>query len=148
MLEKITITDSKLAETKKIVGRKPAKLSAIQVFKNKTANLKKSIQNKIETKKNVVEIPDVETQKMPETKPLENKEVTTQHVIPNNVVNFPDSSECEKRLANKGVICTKKASINKLISSRKLRVAAKVIEFTKNVNNHVQKVELSLNQSN
>lgn len=148
MLEKITITDSKLAETKKIVGRKPAKLSAIQVFKNKTANLKKSIQNEIETKKNVVETPDVETQKMPETKPSENKEaVTTQHVIPNNVVNFPDSSECEKRLANKGVICTKKASINKLISSRKLRVAAKVIEFTKNVNNNVQKVELSLNQS-
>ena len=147
MLEKITITDSKLAETKKIVGRKPAKLSAIQVFKNKTANLKKSIQTEIETTKNVVETPNVETQKMAETKPVENKEsVATQNVMPNNVVNFPDSSECEKRLASKGVVCTKIANLNRLNSSRKLRVAAKVIEFTKNVNNHVQKVELSLNQ--
>ena len=84
MLEKITITDSKLAETKKIVGRKPAKLSAIQVFKNKTANLKKSIQTEIETTKNVVETPNVETQKMAETKPVENKEsVATQNVMPN-----------------------------------------------------------------
>lgn len=145
MLDKITVTDGKLDENKKIVGRKPAKLSAIQTFKTKASNLRQSIKNK-----NVSETP---TPVAPEiTKPVETKsEPTTQPVAsnnttPDNVVNFPDAVECEKRLTNKGVTCTNKALINNLTSSRKLRVAAKVIEFTENVKNHAQKVELSINQ--
>lgn len=146
MLDKITVTDGKLDENKKIVGRKPAKLSAIQTFKTKASNLKQSIKSaNVETPTPVAQAP--ETTKAVETKSEPtNKPVAANNTTPNNVVNFPDAVECEKRLANKGVTCTNKALINKLTSSRKLRVAAKVIEFTKNVNNHAQKVELSFNQ--
>lgn len=146
MLDKITVTDGKLDENKKIVGRKPAKLSAIQTFKTKASNLKQSIKSaNIETPTPVAQAPEI-------AKPVETKsEPTTQPFVANNtalnnVVNFPDAVECEKRLTNKGVTCTNKALNNKLTSSRKLRVAAKVIEFTKNVNNHAKKVELSFNQ--
>ena len=146
MLDKITVTDGKLDENKKIVGRKPAKLSAIQTFKTKASNLKQSIKSaNVETPTPVAQAPEtpkaVETKSEPTTQP-----VAANNTIPNNVVNFPDAVECEKRLANKGVTCTNKALINNLTSSRKLRVAAKVIEFTKNVKNHAQKVELSINQ--
>ena len=143
MLDKITVTDGKLDEVKKIVGRKPAKLSAIQTFKTKTSNLKQSVKNaNVETPTPVAPAPEIE-------KPVETKsEPTTQPVAanntaPDNVVNFPDAAECEKRLTNKGVICTNKALINKITSSRKLRVAAKVIEFTKNVKNNVKPLELN-----
>ena len=143
MLDKITVTDGKLDENKKIVGRKPAKLSAIQTFKNKASNLKQSIKSaNVETPTPVAPAPEIE-------KPVETKsEPTTQPVASNNtalnnVVNFPDAVECEKRLANKGVTCTNKALINNLTSSRKLRVAAKVIEFTKNVKNNVKPLELN-----
>lgn len=143
MLDKITVTDGKLDEVKKIVGRKPAKLSAIQTFKTKTSNLKQSVKNaNVETPTPVAPAPEIE-------KPVETKsEPTTQPVAanntaPDNVVNFPDAAECEKRLTNKGVTCTNKALINKLTSSRKLRVAAKVIEFTKNVKNNVKPLELN-----
>ncbi len=143
MLDKITVTDGKLDEVKKIVGRKPAKLSAIQTFKTKTSNLKQSVKNaNVETPTPVAPAPEIE-------KPVETKsEPTTQPVAanntaPDNVVNFPDAAECEKRLTNKGVTCTNKALINKITSSRKLRVAAKVIEFTKNVKNNVKPLELN-----
>ena len=138
MLDKITVTDGKLDENKKIVGRKPAKLSAIQTFKTKASNLKQSIKSaNVETPTPVAPAPEIE-------KPVETKsEPTTQPVASNNVVNFPDAVECEKRLANKGVTCTNKALINNLTSSRKLRVAAKVIEFTKNVKNNVKPLELN-----
>lgn len=147
MLDKITVTDGKLDENKKIVGRKPAKLSAIQTFKTKASNLRQSIKsaNVSEAPTPVAPAPEmpkpVETKSEPTTQP-----VTSNNTAPDNVVNFPDAAECEKRLTNKGVTCTNKALINKLTSSRKLRVAAKVIEFTKNVKNHAQKVELSSNQ--
>lgn len=146
MLDKITVTDGKLDENKKIVGRKPAKLSAIQTFKTKASNLKQSIKSaNVETPTPVAPAPEmpkpVETKSEPTTQPF-----VANNTALNNVVNFPDAVECEKRLTNKGVTCTNKALINKLTSSRKLRVAAKVIEFTKNVNNHAKKVELSFNQ--
>lgn len=146
MLDKITVTDGKLDENKKIVGRKPAKLSAIQTFKTKASNLKQSIKSaNVETPTPVAQAPEtpkpVETKSEPTTQPF-----VANNTALNNVVNFPDAVECEKRLTNKGVTCTNKALINKLTSSRKLRVAAKVIEFTKNVNNHAKKVELSFNQ--
>ena len=146
MLDKITVTDGKLDENKKIVGRKPAKLSAIQTFKTKASNLKQSIKSaNVETPTPVAPAPEiakpVETKSEPTTEP-----VAANNTTPNNVVNFPDAVECEKRLVNKGVTCTNKALINKITSSRKLRVAAKVIEFTKNVKNHAPKVELSVNQ--
>ena len=144
MLDKITVTDGKLDEVKKIVGRKPAKLSAIQTFKTKASNLKQSIKsaNVSETPTPVATAPEI-------AKPVETKsDPTTQAVTsndnaPDNVVNFPDAFECEKRLTNKGVTCTNSASINKLTSSRKLRVASKVIEFTKNVKNNTKSVELN-----
>lgn len=143
MLDKITVTDGKLDENKKIVGRKPAKLSAIQTFKTKASNLKQSIKSaNVETPTPVAQAPEtpkpVETKSEPTNKPVAANDTT-----PNNVVNFPDAAECEKRLANKGVTCTNKALINKLTSSRKLRVAAKVIEFTKNVKNNVKPLELN-----
>ena len=143
MLDKITVTDGKLDENKKIVGRKPAKLSAIQTFKTKASNLKQSIKSaNVETPTPVAPAPEmpkpVETKSEPTTQP-----VASNNTAPNNVVNFPDAVECEKRLANKGVTCTNKALINKLTSSRKLRVAAKVIEFTKNVKNNVKPLELN-----
>lgn len=143
MLDKITVTDGKLDENKKIVGRKPAKLSAIQTFKNKASNLKQSIKSaNVETPTPVAPAPEtpkpVETKSEPTTQP-----VASNNTALNNVVNFPDAVECEKRLANKGVTCTNKALINKLTSSRKLRVAAKVIEFTKNVKNNVKPLELN-----
>ena len=143
MLEKITITDSKLAETKKIVGRKPAKLSAIQTFKTKASNLKQSIKSaNVETPTPVAPAPEIEKPVETKSEPT-NKPVAANNTALNNVVNFPDAAECEKRLANKGVTCTNKALINKLTSSRKLRVAAKVIEFTKNVKNNVKPLELN-----
>ena len=143
MLDKITVTDGKLDENKKIVGRKPAKLSAIQTFKTKASNLKQSIKSaNVETPTPVAPAPEtpkpVETKSEPTTQP-----VASNNTALNNVVNFPDAVECEKRLANKGVTCTNKALINKLTSSRKLRVAAKVIEFTKNVKNNVKPLELN-----
>ena len=114
MLDKITVTDGKLDENKKIVGRKPAKLSAIQTFKTKASNLKQSVKNaNVETPTPVAPAPEIE-------KPVETKsEPTTQPVAanntaPDNVVNFPDAAECEKRLTNKGVTCTNKSLINKL----------------------------------
>ena len=146
MLDKITVTDGKLDENKKIVGRKPAKLSAIQTFKTKASNLKQSIKSaNVETPTPVAPAPEIEKPVETKSEPT-NKPVAANNTALNNVVNFPDAAECEKRLANKGVTCTNKALINKLTSSRKLRVAAKVIEFTKNVKNHAQKVELSINQ--
>lgn len=146
MLDKITVTDGKLDENKKIVGRKPAKLSAIQTFKTKASNLKQSIKSaNVETPTPVAPAPEIEKPVETKSEPT-NKPVAANNTALNNVVNFPDAAECEKRLANKGVTCTNKASINNLTSSRKLRVAAKVIEFTKNVKNHAQKVELSINQ--
>ena len=143
MLDKITVTDGKLDENKKIVGRKPAKLSAIQTFKTKTSNLKQSVKNaNVETPTPVAPAPEIEKPVETKSEPT-NKPVAANNTAPDNVVNFPDAAECEKRLTNKGVICTNKVLINKLTSSRKLRVAAKVIEFTKNVKNNVKPLELN-----
>lgn len=143
MLDKITVTDGKLDEVKKIVGRKPAKLSAIQTFKTKTSNLKQSVKNaNVETPTPVAPAPEIEKPVETKSEPT-NKPVAANNTAPDNVVNFPDAAECEKRLTNKGVICTNKVLINKLTSSRKLRVAAKVIEFTKNVKNNVKPLELN-----
>lgn len=143
MLDKITVTDGKLDEVKKIVGRKPAKLSAIQTFKTKTSNLKQSVKNaNVETPTPVAPAPEIEKPVETKSEPT-NKPVAANNTAPDNVVNFPDAAECEKRLTNKGVTCTNKALINKLTSSRKLRVAAKVIEFTKNVKNNVKPLELN-----
>ncbi len=143
MLDKITVTDGKLDENKKIVGRKPAKLSAIQTFKTKTSNLKQSVKNaNVETPTPVAPAPEIEKPVETKSEPT-NKPVAANNTAPDNVVNFPDAAECEKRLTNKGVTCTNKALINKITSSRKLRVAAKVIEFTKNVKNNVKPLELN-----
>ena len=143
MLDKITVPDGKLDENKKIVGRKPAKLSAIQTFKTKTSNLKQSVKNaNVETPTPVAPAPEIEKPVETKSEPT-NKPVAANNTAPDNVVNFPDAAECEKRLTNKGVICTNKVLINKLTSSRKLRVAAKVIEFTKNVKNNVKPLELN-----
>ena len=143
MLDKITVTDGKLDEVKKIVGRKPAKLSAIQTFKTKTSNLKQSVKNaNVETPTPVAPAPEIEKPVETKSEPT-NKPVAANNTAPDNVVNFPDAAECEKRLTNKGVTCTNKALINKITSSRKLRVAAKVIEFTKNVKNNVKLLELN-----
>lgn len=143
MLDKITVTDGKLDEVKKIVGRKPAKLSAIQTFKTKTSNLKQSVKNaNVETPTPVAPAPEIEKPVETKSEPT-NKPVAANNTAPDNVVNFPDAAECEKRLTNKGVTCTNKALINKITSSRKLRVAAKVIEFTKNVKNNVKPLELN-----
>ena len=143
MLDKITVTDGKLDEVKKIVGRKPAKLSAIQTFKTKTSNLKQSVKNaNVETPTPVAPAPEIEKPVETKSEPT-NKPVAANNTAPDNVVNFPDAAECEKRLTIKGVTCTNKALINKLTSSRKLRVAAKVIEFTKNVKNNVKPLELN-----
>lgn len=109
MLEKITVTNEKNEETKKLVGRKPAKLSAIQIFRTKAEAMKKSVVNPKQT----------------EAKIPEAKEETEKTVVASDIV-FPNADECQRRLDNKMVSCTEISEINKINSARKLRAAVRV----------------------
>ena len=109
MLENITVTNEKNEETKKLVGRKPAKLSAIQIFRTKAEAMKKSVVNTKQT----------------ETKIPEAKEETEKPVVVSDIV-FPNADECQRRLDNKMVSCTEISEINKINSARKLRAAVRV----------------------
>lgn len=109
MLEKITVTNEKNEETKKLVGRKPAKLSAIQIFRTKAEAMKKSVVNPKQT----------------EAKIPEAKEETEKPVVASDIV-FPNADECQRRLDNKMVSCTEISEINKINSARKLRAAVRV----------------------
>ena len=95
MLENITVTNEKNEETKKLVGRKPAKLSAIQIFRTKAEAMKKSVVNTKQT----------------ETKIPEAKEETEKPVIASDIV-FPNADECQRRLDNKMVSCTEISEIS------------------------------------
>lgn len=108
MLEKITVTNEKNEETKKLIGRKPAKLSAIQIFRTKAGAMKKSVVNPKQTEPKISEAKETE-------KPVEDYDII-----------FPNADECQRRLANKMVSCTEISEINKINSARKLRAAVRV----------------------
>ncbi len=115
MLEKITVTDGKIDETKKIIGRKPAKLSAIDVFRAKTQAIKPKAK------------PEEKAPTAVET-PSTNATQITPNIAPTTSINFPSSEECQRRLDNQNVSCTEILDLEKItaISARKLRAAVRV----------------------
>ena len=137
MLDKITVTKEILQSDAKLVGRKPAKLSAMPKFKAKT----KSLMDSVVVSKPVNEAPKpvVETKEQPVNTPVEQPKPP---VVESAPVNIPGVEECQKRINNVGVTLTEPEVSNKLVSTRKLRAAPRVSKVMRFVNGNIAKTSL------
>lgn len=137
MLDKITVTKEILQSDAKLVGRKPAKLSAMPKFKAKT----KSLMDSVVVSKPVNEAPKpvAETKEQPVNTPVEQPKPP---VVESAPVNIPGVEECQKRINNVGVTLTEPEVSNKLVSTRKLRAAPRVSKVMRFVNGNIVKTSL------
>lgn len=137
MLDKITVTKEILQSDAKLVGRKPAKLSAMPKFKAKT----KSLMDSVVVSKPVNEAPKpvAEPKEQPVNTPVEQPKPPVVEAAP---VNLPGVEECQKRINNVGVTLTEPEVNNKLNSTRKLRAAPRVSKVMRFVNGNIVKTSL------
>lgn len=137
MLDKITVTKEILQSDAKLVGRKPAKLSAMPKFKAKT----KSLMDSVVVSKPVNEAPKpvAEPKEQPVKAPVEQPKPPVVEAAP---INLPGVEECQKRINNVGVTLTEPEVSNKLISTRKLRAAPRVSKVMRFVNGNIAKTNL------
>lgn len=137
MLDKITVTKEILQSDAKLVGRKPAKLSAMPKFKAKT----KSLMDSVVVSKPVNETPKpvAETKEQPVNIPVEQPKPP---VVESAPVNIPGVEECQKRINNVGVTLTEPEVNNKIVSTRKLRAAPRVSKVMRFVNGNIAKTSL------
>lgn len=137
MLDKITVTKEILQSDAKLVGRKPAKLSAMPKFKAKT----KSLMDSVVVSKPVNEAPKTvaEPKEQPVNTPVEQPKPPVVEAAP---VNLPGVEECQKRINNVGVTLTEPEVNNKLNSTRKLRAAPRVSKVMRFVNGNIVKTSL------
>lgn len=137
MLDKITVTKEILQSDAKLVGRKPAKLSAMPKFKAKT----KSLMDSMVVSKPVNEAPKpvAEPKEQPVNTPVEQPKPPVVEAAP---VNLPGVEECQKRINNVGVTLTEPEVNNKLNSTRKLRAAPRVSKVMRFVNGNIVKTSL------
>lgn len=137
MLDKITVTKEILQSDAKLVGRKPAKLSAMPKFKAKT----KSLMDSVVVSKPVNEAPKTvaEPKEQSVNTPVEQPKPPVVEAAP---VNLPGVEECQKRINNVGVTLTEPEVNNKLNSTRKLRAAPRVSKVMRFVNGNIVKTSL------
>ena len=142
MLDKITVTKEILQSDAKLVGRKPAKLSAMPKFKAKT----KSLMDSVVVSKPVNEAPKTvaEPKEQPVNTPVEQPKPPVVEAAP---VNLPGVEECQKRINNVGVTLTEPEVNNKLNSTRKLRAAPRVSKVMRFVNGNIVKTSLKQPES-
>lgn len=142
MLDKITVTKEILQSDAKLVGRKPAKLSAMPKFKAKT----KSLMDSVVVSKPVNEAPKpvAEPKEQPVNTPVEQPKPPVVEAAP---VNLPGVEECQKRINNVGVTLTEPEVNNKLNSTRKLRAAPRVSKVMRFVNGNIVKTSLKQPES-
>lgn len=147
MLDKITITKEILQSDVKLTGRKPAKLSAMSKFKNKTMSLMNSVSTKTPVNNTIpveqaIKNKEQVVSQMPSKTPEQPEQQTTQ------MVSFPTTDECKRRLDNMGAVCTEVLPTNKLLSSRRLRAKERVLKIMHLIEKRITKIQSEEQNSN